>query len=136
MSRHVFYGSTTRSALRYCCAPQIPKLQFGANSCCLLHKLENSVEVAGLVGLARTFINDNLQTGLLHTVKYAACSRTQGRKDLLTRFAGGNSTLRLLNYPELPLDTFVADEMPDERHPEGDGTPLASGRRELEENGF
>lgn len=49
-------------------------------------------------------------------------------KDLLSRFDGGNSTLRLLNYPELPIDTVVVDEMPDERHPDGDGTPLASGR--------
>jgi isopenicillin N synthase-like dioxygenase len=49
-------------------------------------------------------------------------------EDLEMRFSGGNSTLRLLNYPIPPKGLRIAEEAPDERAPDGDGMPLATGR--------
>ncbi|MDX1711814.1 MAG: 2OG-Fe(II) oxygenase family protein [Rhodovibrionaceae bacterium] len=48
--------------------------------------------------------------------------------DILARFQGGNSTLRLLNYPPPPKDNRVVDELPDVDSEERDGPPLAAGR--------
>lgn len=47
--------------------------------------------------------------------------------DLMARFEGGNSTLRLLNYPAPPEGATVIDEMPDEAADAG-SVPLAAGR--------
>lgn len=58
-----------------------------------------------------------------------AAGRSAGfaEADLRQRFDGGNSTLRLLNYPVPPPGSRVIDELPDLRA--GAGTPrLAAGR--------
>lgn len=49
-------------------------------------------------------------------------------EDLLSRFDGGNSTLRLLNYPTRPDGLSIVDELPDDRFGDDEGLPLATGR--------
>ena len=49
-------------------------------------------------------------------------------EDLSSRFEGGNSTLRLLNYPARSGDSIVVNELPDDRFGDDKGLPLATGR--------
>ncbi|MBS35509.1 MAG: hypothetical protein CMO26_06240 [Thiotrichales bacterium] len=49
-------------------------------------------------------------------------------EDLLSRFEGGNSTLRLLNYPARSGSSKVVNEFPDDRFIDDEGLTLATGR--------
>ncbi len=61
---------------------------------------------------------------MLSVGRSAGCAE----EDLEAHFKGGNSTLRLLNYPLPPGGIRVIDELPEETASEADAPPLVTGR--------